>query len=157
VLFGDDGFGPAVAEHLASDFRIPGDVAVVDAGTGVREVLFDLVLGEPRPEKVVIVDAVDVKGRRPGEVFTIPVDALPENKRDDFSLHQMPTSNLLKELSSMCGVKVVIVAAQVETVPAEVALGLSGILAGAVPRGCRMVMGELTETGAAGRADKKEP
>ena len=153
MLFGDDGFGPAVAEQIIRRGGFSDDVAVLDAGTGVREILFDIVLSETRPEKIIVVDGLSVAGRSPGEVFMISIDDLPENKRDDFSLHQMPTSNLLKELNSMCGVKVVVVAAQVEGIPPEVAPGLSGMLAGAVPRACGMVMGELAESESSVRAD----
>ncbi|NIM48234.1 MAG: hydrogenase maturation protease, partial [Gemmatimonadales bacterium] len=33
VLFGDDGFGPAVAQHCQEHYRIPADICVLDAGT----------------------------------------------------------------------------------------------------------------------------
>jgi coenzyme F420 hydrogenase subunit delta len=143
VLFGDDGFGPAVIERLRSDGRLPADACAMDAGTGVREILFDLVLGGPRPRKIVIVDGVDA-GRKPGEVFRIAAGELPANKLDDFSLHQMPTSNLLKELEEHCGVSVVIVAGQVERIPEEVSMGLSPAMAGSVPEACEIVVREAS-------------
>ncbi len=31
VLFGDDGFGPAVAEHLLKNFEIPSKACVINA------------------------------------------------------------------------------------------------------------------------------
>jgi len=67
-LFGDDGFGPAVAEELERRGRVPSFAAVLDVGTGVREILFDLILSTERPKEVVIVDALDCS-REPGEVF----------------------------------------------------------------------------------------
>lgn len=143
TLFGDDGFGPAVAESLGGREGLPADAAVFDAGTGVREVLFDIVLGGTRPEKIVVVDAVSVEGRAPGEVFKITVDELPSNKLDDFSLHQIPTSNLLRELSVECGVEVVIVAGQAVHIPGEVAPGLSPGMERAVERACGVVLAEV--------------
>ena len=112
-LIGDDGFGPAVAQRLTSDFAVPDDVCVFDAGTSVRQILFDTALSEKKPSKIVIVDAMDC-GRKPGELFCLDIDALPEIKLDDFSMHQIPTSNLLRELRDICGVEVVVVACQVE-------------------------------------------
>ena len=48
-LCGDDGFGPAVAQRLERDFEIPPDVHVLNAGTSVREILFDIALSGRRP------------------------------------------------------------------------------------------------------------
>ena len=124
VLFGDDGFGPQVADHLARQYCLPDDVYVMDAGTGVRKILFTLSLSEARPAEIVVVDAVDW-GREVGRVFDLPVEALPVTKLDDFSLHHAPTSNLLRELQDGCGVKVTVVACDVGAVPQMIQPGLS--------------------------------
>ena len=71
-LFGDDGFGPAVAEELERRGRVPSFAAVLDVGTGVREILFDLILSQERPKEVIIIDALDC-GRNPGELFKVKV------------------------------------------------------------------------------------
>lgn len=138
VLFGDDGFGPAAVEYFQKHYKVPEDVCVMDAGTGVREILFTIVLGESKPDKIIIVDAVDAK-RVPGEVFEVKIDDIPLNKIDDFSLHQLPTSNLLKELAELCGVEVKIIAAQIEGIPELVRPGLSMPLEKALPRACAMI------------------
>ena len=44
LLFGDDGFGPAVAEHLDKLYAPSDDVYIMDVGTGVRKLLFTLTL-----------------------------------------------------------------------------------------------------------------
>ncbi len=132
ILFGDDGFGSYVAEFLQHSSRLPENVAVINAKTSVRGILFDLILSEPRPRKVIIIDAVDAK-KKPGEIFKIPVDALPENKTDDFTFHQMPTSNLLRELRDFCHVDVILIAAQVQSIPEAVSPGLSEALIRSVP------------------------
>ncbi len=139
ILFGDDGFGPAVAEHLLNTRPIPDRICVINAGTGVREILFDLVLSEQRPRKIIVIDAVDAK-RRPGEIFTMDVDEIPTNKVDDFTLHHMPTVNLLKELKDFCRVEVVIIAVQIESIPENVRPGLSDALAGSVPLAAEEVL-----------------
>lgn len=144
VLFGDDGFGPAVVEWLENNCkeRIPDDVCVLDAGTGVRTILFTLTLSDRKPAKLIIVDAVDI-GKTPGDVFALGIDDLPFRKIDDFSMHQLPTSNLLKELQQMCEVDVRIVACQVERIPNEISSGLSAPLQQAVPKACEAILEDL--------------
>ncbi len=132
ILFGDDGFGSSVVERLETCGLLPENVSVIDAGTSVREILFDLILSEQRPRKVIVIDAVDAK-RRPGEIFRIDLEELPKNKIDDYTLHEMPTSNLLRELRDLCHVEVEIVAAQVEVLPDAVMPGLSVAVAESVP------------------------
>ncbi len=133
TLFGDDGFGSAVIDYLEKHCRVPEDVTILDVGTGVREILFTITLAEGKPERIIVIDALDCQ-RKPGEIFTVSVDNLPEKKIDDFSLHQLPTSNLLKELRDLCNVEVVLLAAQPECIPEMVKPGLSEKLQEAVPR-----------------------
>ncbi len=59
VLIGDDGFGPAVAQQFQRNFTVPSDVCVLDSGTSVREILFDTILADKKPSKIVIIDAMD--------------------------------------------------------------------------------------------------
>jgi coenzyme F420 hydrogenase subunit delta len=131
ILIGDDGFGPAVAERLRGNFTIPTDVCVLDAGTSVREILFDTILSDKKPSTIVIVDAIDC-GRKPGELFCLDIDSLPKVKLDDFSMHQIPTSNLLRELRDLCGIEVIVIACQVSHTPDSVDPGLSTPVEGAV-------------------------
>ena len=140
ILFGDDGFGPAVIEHLERNYKIPDNIFVLDAGTGVREILFDLILSERKPRKVVIVDSVEIEGKEPGNVFEIPIEAIPDNKIDDFSMHQLPTSNLLKELKELCDVDVTIIACQTKHIPGEVKRGLSSEVRDSIPEVCNIIM-----------------
>ncbi len=132
ILFGDDGFGSSVAEGLESSDLLPKNVSVINAGTGVRGILFDMILSEHKPRKIIVIDAVDAN-RRPGEVFRIDLEELPENKIDDFTPHGMPTCNLLKELKDLCHVEVDIIAGQIESIPEAVRPGLSDALARSVP------------------------
>ncbi len=131
ILFGDDGFGPAVIEHLNENYTIPHEVCLINAGSSARKFLFSVLLDEKRPQHIMIIDAVDI-GRKPGEVFQLPLELFPEIKIDDFSMHQIPTSNLLKELEFFCKVKITIVSAQVKVIPEEVQPGLSMCMQNAV-------------------------
>ncbi len=131
-LFGDDGFGPEVVEYLLSHHTIPDHICLLDVGTGIRKILFTISLSEPRPREIVIIDAVD-KGRRPGDIFEMTLDEIPHEKIDDFSIHQVPSSNLLKELQDMCSVKVTVMACQIKSIPETIQSGLSDPVKKAVP------------------------
>jgi coenzyme F420 hydrogenase subunit delta len=114
---------------------------VLDAGTSVREILFDTVLSEKKPAKIVIVDAMDC-GREPGELFLLDIDSLPKVKLDDFSMHQIPTSNLLRELRDHCGIEVIVIACQVANTCDRVNPGLSPQVEAAVKSAAELVANE---------------
>lgn len=82
-------------------------------------------------------------GRMPGEVFEIDISSIPPIKIDDFSMHQLPTSNLLKELKEFCKVDVKIICVQVKEIPPEVKPGLSDVLKEAIPTACERIMKNL--------------
>jgi len=138
ILFGDDGFGPAVADRINASKTVPEWAVVIDAGTAVRELLFDMILSERRPRLAVIVDAVDL-GRTPGEVFEIPLDDIPRVKISEFSLHQAPTSNLLQELQEVADIKVAVIACQVESIPEEMSEDISSVVRSAIDRAARLI------------------
>jgi coenzyme F420 hydrogenase subunit delta len=125
ILFGDDGFGPAVIQYLREHYDLPAQVAALDAGTSVREILFDLALNVDRPRRLIIIDAVDYPDRQPGEVFTIPLEGIPAKKTADFSLHQFPSVNILQDLVQHTEMDITILVAQAKNIPEEVQPGLS--------------------------------
>jgi len=148
TIMGDDGFGPAVIESLEAENILPSNVALIDAGTGIREYLFDYLLApECRPERLIILDAVDFPDRRPGEVFPINISSIPAQKTHDFSLHQFPSINLLQELQEHTGMKVDVLAAQVEYLPSEISPGLSAAMVAAVGLACEKILRILSEDG----------
>ena len=132
TLFGDDGFGCAVVDYVEANYEVPETVCLLDVGTGVRKLLFTLCLSPARPQRLIILDAIDA-GRPPGEVFEINPSEIPVAKLDDFSLHQLPTSNLLRELQETCGIEVRVLACQTGPLPEEVYAGLSDAVGRAVP------------------------
>ena len=138
-LLGDDGFGPAVIRSLELQDVLPGGIGLLDAGTSIRELLFDMLLSGRVPELLVIIDAVQVSHALPGEIIRIDVDGIPGNKIADYSLHQFPTTNMLKELKDCCRTKIVIYAVQVADVPEMVRPGLSLPVKAAVPRMCDLI------------------
>ena len=145
ILWGDDGFGPAVIAHLKKHYPLPDDVLALDVGTSIRDILFDLILSEKKPQLLIIVDAVDHPDRRPGEVFEIQVEGIPEKKTADFSLHQFPTVNLLQEIKEQSGIQVRIIVARTESIPQEVRPGLSEAMQRAIPVACAHIMAVIQE------------
>ena len=143
ILFGDDGFGCAVVDYVEAHYRVPEAVCLLDVGTGVRKLLFTLCLSSARPQRLLILDAFDA-GRSPGEIFEIDPAEIPPVKLDDFSLHQLPTSNLLRELQEACGTEVRVLACQTGPLPEEVREGLSEAVSGAVPRAAEWLAREYS-------------
>ena len=139
TLFGDDGFGCAVVDYLEKHHSVPEAVCLLDAGTSVRKLLFTLCLSPIRPRRLLILDAIDA-GRTPGEVFEIDPAEIPAVKLDDFSLHQLPTSNLLRELQESCGVEVRVLACQTGPLPQEISPGLSPAIQAALPHAAEWLM-----------------
>ncbi|MEJ5365647.1 MAG: hydrogenase maturation protease [Desulfosoma sp.] len=140
TLFGDDGFGPAVADRLAANDALPAHVCVVDAGTALSDLLFDMVLSAEKPQALYIVDALQVSGRDPGELFWLSPQEVPSVKRADFLMHQFPSADLLRELAEEGGVRVAILAVQAAELPDHVAPGLSPAVAEAVPRAVDLLL-----------------
>ncbi len=132
ILLGDDGLGPSVVEHLREHYQVPEDVCLMDAGTGVRKILFTLGLSETHPEELVIVDAVN-RGQAPGSVMELEIEDIPLEKIDDFSMHQAPASNLLRELRGESGMRISVFACDVGEVEPRVQPGLSELAQNAVP------------------------
>ena len=143
TLFGDDGFGPEVINHLQKQCALPESVLAEDVGTSVRELLFDLLLSQQKPGCLIIVDATDRSELEPGELTELAIEDIGENKTNDFSVHQFPSLNLLTELQSAMEIK--ILAVRVANIPSQVQPGLSPSVAAAVPKACDWIMGQVGE------------
>lgn len=144
-LLGDDGFGPAVIEELLKMGIEPEIAYFMDAGSGAREIIFPLLLGPTRVERIVIIDAVDLseRGREPGEVFMIRIEDIPSLKMDDYSMHQIPTSNMLRDLRDNSTIDVIIAVCQIESIPEMVCPGLSEPVQKAIPEMARTILNLL--------------
>ncbi len=147
IYLGDDGFGPAVVNRLMESGYFSENVEIIDAGTSIRDQLFDFLLAPAlRPAHIIIVDSIDEKNRSKGEVFDIDIDSIPAKKIHDFSLHQFPTVNMLQELQEFTDVKVSIVVAQIGEAAKEVSQGLSPEMEQAVPVACKMIEDLVSST-----------
>ncbi len=141
ILLGDDGFGPQVIKELQENYSLPDTVDLLDVGTGVREFLFDYLLSKNGlPNHLIVVDAVNLKGKLPGEIIKLNPTQIPHEKIHDFSLHQFPTVNLLQELQTQTEIEVTIVAVQVEKIPLSIMPGLSPEVKKSLPIACQKVV-----------------
>ncbi len=79
--------------------------------------------------------------RRAGYLKLMPLI----QKTSDFSLHQFPSTNMLKELKDQTDVDVRVLVVQIEHIPSEIRLGISASVMAAVPGTCRRVMDILRQ------------
>jgi coenzyme F420 hydrogenase subunit delta len=157
-LLGDDGFGPAVIDHLERRSTLPDRVGVMDVGTAIRDFLFDILLAAKKPQQIIIVDAADKPGYRPGALYELPVTEIDTQKTHDFSLHQFPTTNMLHELQSATEIEVRILVVQAACIPDVVAPGLSPAVQAAVPAACDRISALVGDGPRSAKADQtREP
>jgi len=144
ILFGDDGFGPAVVDHLLRNFDLPGTALALDVGTGIQEILFDILLSENPPRKILVVDVLDQQAP-PGKLFWLKPDALQKRGNGIFSLHLPPAPEMLKELEKK-GIEVWVLCCQPGEISQTMRIGLSPIMAQAVLKACDKIYKILNRT-----------
>ena len=84
ILYSDEGFGVRVVEKLQQLYEFPDNVLVVDGG-----VLGINLLGViSKPAHLIVVDAIRNNGK-PGDLYRLQGDAIPERIRAKNSLHQV--------------------------------------------------------------------
>lgn len=98
IFFGDDGFGPAVADRLAG-VPLPDGVDVRDYGIRGVHLAYDLL--DERYHTLVLIDAVPL-GDAPGTMAVIEVDD-PDGFGDHVDAHSMSPATVLAALSALGG------------------------------------------------------
>jgi len=146
VLIGDDGFGPEVIRHLEEHHSVPDSVALIDCGTSIRDILFDIILSPDKPRRIIIVDVTHGPSDAAGEIREIDIDQIRPDKRSDFALHQFPGINLLKEIQDETRVAITVFVVQAAGRPSEVKPGLSEPVQRAVPLMCERVLAAIGTT-----------
>jgi coenzyme F420 hydrogenase subunit delta len=144
-LFGDDGFAAEVIRHLEDCYPLPTGVELLDVGTAIRDFLLDILLLSRKPSQMVIIDAMDIGGAVAGEIQEITVNDVQPAKISDFSLHQFPTVNMLKEIAEYTDIDVRILVVKPEKIPNRVGPGLSPKVKMAVDKMCHHIMQILTK------------
>ena len=87
---GDDGIGPYIADYFLQQKN--KDMVVLDCGTAPEN--FTGVIKQHKPEKLIIIDAVDMR-LQPGEIRIVPPDTIG---RMHISTHGIPLSVLIDYL-----------------------------------------------------------
>lgn len=90
TLMGDDGLGVAALMRLQEQWRVPGEVELVDGGTAGM-CLLPIVEGTAR---VLLIDAIDM-GAPPGTKLLIARDRLPRHLATKVSVHQIDVRDVL--------------------------------------------------------------
>ena len=84
MLFTDEGFGVHAVEALQRRYSFPENVSVVDGG-----VLGIHLLGViSQADELIVVDAIRSRGK-PGDLYRLAGDAIPQRIRAKNSLHQL--------------------------------------------------------------------
>lgn len=152
VLRADDGFGVAVAEHLAEE-PLPPDAALIETGIGGMGIVHELMSGY---DALIVVDTVE-RGAPPGTLFVLEPDvpdpgSLPVDRwRTLFSnLHLAEPSRvlLLARAFHVLPERVLLVGCQPESCD-ELRQGLSEPVEAAVSAAARAIR-QLLESLAAG-------
>jgi coenzyme F420 hydrogenase subunit delta len=141
IFRGDDGFGSRVIQFLLDHYSVPEDVAVMDAGSGVGEILLDIALSPEKPKKIALVDAMD-QGLPAGAVSVKSLEDFPNTQMKFLSPHQGPTSSLLRELGSL-GIDVILITVQPESIPDHLTIGLSPSVQNAFNEICQIILKEI--------------
>jgi len=144
ILMLDEGVGNRIAVGLEQNYTFPSDVRVMDAATmGLGMVhLFRGV------EFLLVADAIDGTGYRPGTVVRIPPEEFAPNQVMH-SLHDIRFTDVL-EAAGLMGLtpRADCIGVQVQDMsPREMTIGLSPAVEAAVPRAIAAVLTVLEEEG----------
>ena len=138
VFFGDDGFGPAVAQRLR-EAQLPPDVDVAEFGIRGIHLAYELL---EAPAVLIVADAVP-RGGAPGTLYVLEPELDAEPAQAD--AHGMDLRSVFAAVLAMGGTlpRIRIVGCE----PASVApgIGLSAPVANAVDEAARLVRDLLQE------------
>jgi hydrogenase maturation protease len=150
ILFSDDGFGIQVAQRIEKEYEFPDDVLVVDGG-----VLGINLLGViSKPKHLIVVDTMRNQGR-PGDIYRIEGEAIPERIRAKNSLHQVDFLEALTLCQALDNVpRTVIIGVEPEDIQ-TLSLVMTPTLQARVETVIGMVLQELERLGVSYR--KKDP
>jgi coenzyme F420 hydrogenase subunit delta len=95
---------------------------------------------------MIIIDVADRPDLVPGEIREIDIDQIRAEKIADFSLHQFPTTNMLKEIKEATPIEVSVLVVQATSLPDEVKPGLSPPVQAAVRPMCERILAQIGST-----------
>ncbi len=142
ILFSDDGFGIQVIQKIEKEYEFPDNVLVVDGG-----VLGINLLGViSKPRHLIVVDTMRNHGK-PGDLYRIEGEAIPERIRAKNSLHQVDFLEALTLCQALDNVpKTVIIGVEPEDIQ-TLSLVLTPTVQAQVEPVAGMVLKELERLG----------
>jgi hydrogenase maturation protease len=142
ILYSDEGFGVRVVEKMERIYEFPENVLLVDGG-----VLGINLLGViSKPDHLIVVDAIRNKGK-PGDLYRLEGDAIPERIRAKNSLHQVDFLEALTLCQALDHVpKTVIIGVEPEDIDTQ-SLELTPPIQAKVDPVIEMVLSELERLG----------
>ena len=142
TLYSDEGFGVRVVEKMQREYEFPDDVLLVDGG-----VLGINLLGViSKPVHLIVVDAIRNKGK-PGDLYRLAGDAIPERIRAKNSLHQVDFLEALTLCQALDHVpQTVIVGVEPEDID-TMCVDLTPVIQNKVDDVIAMVLAELDRLG----------
>ncbi|MFC1520921.1 hydrogenase maturation protease [Elusimicrobiota bacterium] len=143
VMLGDEGFGPAVIKHLEKGHAVPKNVFVVNARAQARPLLFNITLSPKKPERIILIGAF-ASGKTPGEIFEADITGISHMIADDYSLHQIPTQDILKDLRDNHKIEIIVLACQVGKTTSEMTSTLSAEVEAAIPHICEILLKKIS-------------
>jgi hydrogenase maturation protease len=152
ILFSDDGFGIQVIQKIEKEYEFPDNVLVVDGG-----VLGINLLGViSKPRHLIVVDTMRNHGK-PGDLYRIEGEAIPERIRAKNSLHQVDFLEALTLCQALDNVpKAVIIGVEPEDIQ-TLSLVLTPTVQAQVEPVVAMVLNELERLGVShSRKDSKK-
>lgn len=149
ILFSDDGFGIQVVQRIEKAYEFPDNVLVVDGG-----VLGINLLGViSKPKHLIVVDTMRNRGK-PGDIYRLEGDEIPERIRAKNSLHQVDFLEALTLCQALDNVpRTVIIGVEPEDIQ-TLSLVLTPAVQAQVGPVIQMVLDELDRLGVSYR--KKE-
>ena len=142
ILYSDEGFGVRVVEKMEKRFEFSDNVLLVDGG-----VLGINLLGViSKPDQLIVVDAIRNKGK-PGDIYRLEGDQIPDRIRAKNSLHQVDFLEALTLCQALEKVpKTVIIGVEPEDIDTQ-SLDLTPAIQTKVDPVIEMVLAELVRLG----------
>ncbi|MBE6493104.1 MAG: coenzyme F420-reducing hydrogenase, FrhD protein [Methanosphaera stadtmanae] len=129
ILYGDDGFGPAVIEYMKEhNIILEGDTQLIDGATSAPHYIFTL--PENKWKNIIIIDIASMN-KKPGEIDVLKLNQIKEQERY-LDVHGISATDPLHELEDHINIR--IVACEPENVPDEMELGISETLEKSIPQ-----------------------
>lgn len=149
ILFGDDGFGPAVVSKI-NEFKhtkytsLNSDrIGIIDAGTAASHFILSLIDEDTKIKKIIIVDIIDYN-LTPGTLKKLTINDLPNIPKYHVDAHDMPLAGMLIDISNNYNIDICIIGCQYKYISApDVCLELSDEVTKSIDHAIDMILNEI--------------